>query len=106
MTPWIGTSGFQYPEWRGTFYPEKFPTAKMLPFYAERFSTSEINYTFYRIPNSKTIEGWDTSTPDHFRFALNPPQNVTHITKLRHCAELLNIFQRVLTGLSSKLGRT
>ncbi len=73
MTPWIGTSGFQYPEWRGTFYPEKFPTTKMLPFYAERFSTSEINYTFYRIPNSKTIEGWDTSTPEHFRFGLKHP---------------------------------
>ena len=67
----------------------------MLPFYAERFSTSEINYTFYRIPNSKTIEGWDTSTPEHFRFGLKAPQKVTHIAKLRDCAELLDIFQRV-----------
>jgi uncharacterized protein YecE (DUF72 family) len=104
MIPWIGTSGFQYPEWRGTFYPEKFPTAKMLPFYAERFPTSEINYTFYRIPNSKTIETWDHSTPEHFRFGLKAPQKVTHIAKLRNCAELLDVFQRVVSGLGSKLG--
>jgi uncharacterized protein YecE (DUF72 family) len=104
MTPWIGTSGFQYPEWRGTFYPEKFPTAKMLPFYAERFSTSEINYTFYRIPNSKTIEGWDASTPENFRFGLKAPQKVTHVAKLRDCAELLDVFQHVISGLGSKLG--
>jgi uncharacterized protein YecE (DUF72 family) len=104
MTPWIGTSGFQYPEWRGTFYPEKFPTTKMLPFYAERFSTSEINYTFYRIPNSKTIETWDSSTPEHFRFGLKAPQKVTHIAKLRDCAELLEVFERVVSGLGTKLG--
>ena len=104
MTPWIGTSGFQYPEWRGTFYPDKFPTAKMLPYYAERFSTSEINYTFYRIPNSKTIDGWDTATPEHFRFGLKAPQKVTHIAKLRNCAELLNVFERAASGLGSKLG--
>jgi uncharacterized protein YecE (DUF72 family) len=104
MTCWIGTSGFQYPEWRGTFYPEKFPTAKMLPFYAERFSTSEINYTFYRIPNSKTIEGWDSATPERFRFGLKAPQKVTHVARLRDCAELLDVFQRVVSRLGSKLG--
>ncbi|MBV8417331.1 MAG: DUF72 domain-containing protein [Verrucomicrobia bacterium] len=104
MTSWIGTSGFQYPEWRGTFYPEKFPTSKMLPFYAERFATSEINYTFYRIPNSKTIGGWDIATPEHFRFGLKAPQKVTHVAKLRDCAELLEVFQRVVSGLGSKLG--
>ena len=58
MNLWIGTSGFQYPEWKGTFYPEKFPTSKMLPYYAERFSSTEVNYTFRRIPSTKTIDGW------------------------------------------------
>jgi uncharacterized protein YecE (DUF72 family) len=104
MISWVGTSGFQYPEWRGTFYPEKFPAAKMLSFYAERFTTSEINYTFHRIPNSKTIQGWDTSTPEHFRFGLKAPQKITHYAKLRNCAELLEIFERVVSGLGSKLG--
>jgi uncharacterized protein YecE (DUF72 family) len=104
MISWIGTSGFQYPEWRGTFYPEKFPTAKMLPYYAERLSTTEINYTFYRIPNTKTIEGWDSSTPENFRFGLKAPQKVTHIAKLRDCQELMDVFQRVVSRLGSKLG--
>jgi hypothetical protein len=65
----IGTSGYNYPEWRGSFYPEKFPTGKMLPYYAERFSTVEINYTFYRMPNAKTIADWDAETPAEFSFA-------------------------------------
>ncbi len=104
MISWIGTSGFQYPEWRGTFYPDKFPPAKMLPYYAERFSTTEVNYTFYRIPNSKTIGTWDTSTPEHFRFGLKAPQKVTHIARLRNCQEHMGIFQRVVSGLGSKLG--
>ena len=58
MNHWIGTSGFQYPEWKGTFYPEDLPTSKMLPFYAEHFSTTEVNYSFRRIPSPKTIQNW------------------------------------------------
>ena len=58
MNLWIGTSGFQYAEWKGNFYPEDLPTAKMLPFYAERFATAEINYTFHRIPAQKTSMCW------------------------------------------------
>src|SRR5262245_41123358 len=51
MAFWVGTSGYNYPEWKGSFYPEKIQAAKMLPYYAERFPTVEINYTFYRMPN-------------------------------------------------------
>ena len=64
----IGTSGYNYPEWRGSFYPEKFPTAKMLAYYAERFNTVEVNYTFYRIPTAKLLEGWAQGTPEDFTF--------------------------------------
>ena len=52
----IGTSGYNYPEWRGSFYPEKFPTSKMLAYYAERFTTVEVNYTFYRMPTPALLE--------------------------------------------------
>jgi hypothetical protein len=104
MIPLVGTSGFQYTAWRGTFYPEKFPPAKMLQFYAERFPTTEINYTFYRIPNSKTMGGWDSASPEHFRFGLKAPQKVTHISKLQNCEEYMGIFQRVILGLGAKLG--
>ncbi len=104
MTSLIGTSGFQYPEWKGNFYPENLPTARMLPFYAERFSTTEINYSFRRVPSGKTIEGWSKSTPDDFRFSLKAPQRVTHFAKLRNCGEILDQFWRAISGLGLKLG--
>ena len=92
MKTWIGTSGFQYAEWKGTFYPEDLPAAKMLPFFAERLSTTEINYTFHRIPSEKTIENWKKLTPDNFRFALKAPQKITHFAKLRDCADNDRLF--------------
>jgi uncharacterized protein YecE (DUF72 family) len=104
MNFWIGTSGFQYTEWKGNFYPEDLPTAKMLPFYAGRFSSTEINYTFRRIPAPKTIENWRTLTPEEFRFALKAPQKITHWSKLRDCADTLEYFLKVVTGLGERLG--
>jgi uncharacterized protein YecE (DUF72 family) len=100
----IGTSGYNYPEWRGTFYPEKFPTGKMLPYYAERFSTVEINYTFYRMPNAKTIAGWDAETPAGFCFALKAPQRITHFARLRDVDEPLRYFLDTALTLGPKLG--
>ena len=58
LTLRVGTSGWNYPEWRGTFYPEKLPAAKMFAWYAERFRTVEVNATFYRMPSAKTVAGW------------------------------------------------
>lgn len=104
MELWIGTSGFQYAEWKGTFYPEKMPAGKMLPFYAERFSTTEINYTFHRIPSGKTIEGWFKATPERFKFALKAPQKVTHFARLRNCADTMRFFHQVVLDLETKLG--
>lgn len=104
MNLWIGTSGFQYAEWKGTFYPEKMPAAKMLPYYAERLSTTEINYSFYRIPSAKTIEGWYQATPARFKFSLKAPQKVTHWAKLRNCGDTLRFFHQVITDLEAKLG--
>ena len=95
MNIWIGTSGFQYAEWKGKFYPEDLATAKMLAFYAQQFSTTEINYTFRRIPSATTIENWKKLTPEKFRFALKAPQKITHFAKLRDCQDTLAYFFRV-----------
>ncbi len=76
----------------------------MLPFYAERFSTTEINYTFHRIPSPKTIEGWTGTTPEGFKFSLKGPQRVTHLSKLRNCADTIQYFVRCILGLGEKLG--
>lgn len=101
---WVGTSGFQYPEWKGSFYPRDLSTAKMLPFYAERFSTTEINYGFYRIPSAKTLTAWHAETPPTFQFSLKAPQEITHKRKLRNCGEVLGSFREVLGSLNWKLG--
>ncbi|MEO8440706.1 MAG: DUF72 domain-containing protein [Spartobacteria bacterium] len=104
MKSWIGTSGFQYAEWKGTFYPDNLVAAKMLPYFAERLSTTEINYTFHRIPSDKTIENWKALTPEHFRFALKAPQKITHYAKLRDCQDTLAYFCRVVVSLGPRLG--
>jgi uncharacterized protein YecE (DUF72 family) len=104
MKFWIGTSGFQYAEWKGNFYPEDLPAAKMLSFYAERLSTTEINYTFHRIPAAKTIDNWKAQTPEEFRFALKAPQKITHWSKLRDCADTLGYFCKVISGLGERQG--
>lgn len=100
----IGTSGYNYPEWRGSFYPVKFPANKMLAYYAERFDTVEVNYTFYRMPTEKLLNGWSKGTPDGFTFTLKAPRRITHDSKLRHCEDLTEAFVRIAATLGSKLG--
>lgn len=104
MGLWVGTSGYAYPEWRGSFYPEKMQTAKMLPYYAERFPTVEINNTFYRMPNAKVLEGWSAQTPEHFKLTLKAPQRITHQKRLRDCADDVKYFLEVAATLGPKLG--
>ena len=99
----VGTSGYNYPEWRGTFYPEKFSTDKMLAYYAERFPTVEINYTFYRMPTEKLLAGWAAGTPDSFTFTLKAPRRITHDAKLQRCEDTLQAFCRTAKTLGPKL---
>src|SRR5262249_20857616 len=104
MTIWVGTSGYNYPEWKGSFYPEKLPTARMLPYYAQAFTTVEINYTFYRTPTARILEGWSRQTPDRFKFTLKAPQRITHEARLRDCADQLLHFLETAATLGTKLG--
>ena len=104
MRIWVGTSGYNYPEWRGSFYPAKLPAGRMLEYYAERFTTVEINYTFYRVPNEKILAGWSRETPPAFRLTLKAPERITHIAKLQDCGELLQYFLRTAATLGPKLG--
>ena len=101
---WVGTSGYNYPEWKGSFYPEKLPSAKMLPYYAERFPTVEINYTFYRAPNEKILDGWSKATPERFKLTLKAPKRITHDARLRDCADRVQQFLDTAAGLGPKLG--
>lgn len=100
----VGTSGYNYPEWKGHFYPTTLSAAKMLPYYAERFSTVEINYTFYRMPTEKLLAGWHAATPPAFAFTLKAPKRITHEARLRNCGDALRQFLDVAGTLGPKLG--
>ena len=102
---WIGTSGYNYPEWKGSFYPADLPAAKMLPFYAARFPTVEINYTFYRMPTEKLVAGWAAQTPSPFKLTLKAPRRITHDSRLKNCGELVDAFCRVAGTLERQAGR-
>lgn len=102
----IGTSGYNYPEWKGSFYPADLPTAKMLPYYADRFATVEINYTFYRMPTPKVVAGWAVQVPSEFRFTLKAPRRITHDKRLRaaEVADPLRAFIAAARELGPRLG--
>ena len=94
MNLWIGTSGYNYPEWRGSFYPEKWPAAQMLPYYSARFRTVEINNTFYRLPKESVLQNWAEQVPAEFRFVLKAPQRITHVKRLKDAgAEVEYLFR-------------
>ncbi|HJZ99606.1 MAG TPA: DUF72 domain-containing protein [Candidatus Solibacter sp.] len=100
----IGTSGWHYAHWRGPFYPERFPAAKMLEFYAERFDTVELNNTFYRLPPEGAAAEWKRGAPPGFLFAAKGSRFLTHMKKLRDDGSgIENFFSRV-EGLGRKLG--
>ena len=67
MATWVGTSGYNYPEWKGSFYPSDLAAAKMLTYYAARFPTVEINYTFRTLPSASTVENWIAAKNFHLR---------------------------------------
>jgi uncharacterized protein YecE (DUF72 family) len=98
----IGTSGYNYPEWKGSFYPDTLPSSRMLGYYADRFSTVEINYTFYRMPTEKVVAAWAAGTPDRFSFALKAPRRITHDARLRDCADAVTRFCTVASSLGDK----
>jgi uncharacterized protein YecE (DUF72 family) len=88
----VGTSGYAYPAWRGVFYPPGLPEREMLAYYGTRFSTVEINYTFYRLPSERSIREWGGQVPAGFQFALKLSQKITHVRRLRDCEDLLERF--------------
>jgi uncharacterized protein YecE (DUF72 family) len=104
MDAWIGTSGFQYPEWKGRFYPAEFSAGRMLPFYAAHFCTTEINYTFRRIPSEQALAHWSQQTPPHFKFSFKAPQSITHFARLRACAKTIKLFNRTISQIDDKAG--
>jgi len=101
---WVGTSGYNYPEWKGSFYPAGLAAAKMLPFYAARLPTVEINYTFYRMPTEKIVTGWAAQVPSPYKLTLKAPRRISHDSRLKDCGDLVKGFCQVAGALGDKLG--
>lgn len=102
----VGTSGYDYDAWTGTFYPEELKKKERLAFYAARLGAVEINASFYRKPSVATLEKWGAQAPESFRFALKGWQRVSHMKRLRDCEELVQAFTTSARALGQKLGPT
>ena len=100
----VGTSGFAYKEWKGAFYPSDLPASGMLPYYADRFHTVEINSTFYRLPSEDALLAWAEAVPEEFTFAFKAPQTITHRKRLREVDEPVERFLSVIGTLGARLG--
>jgi uncharacterized protein YecE (DUF72 family) len=101
---YVGTSGWNYREWRGSFFPADLPTKRWLSFYASRFNSVEINYTFYRLPTKETCEAWYRQTPAKFRFVVKASRYITHIKRLREARQSWSDFLERVLVLKEKLG--
>ncbi len=102
----IGTSGWSYPTWKPTFYPEKLPAKRFLEFYSTRLNAVELNATFRRMPTASAIAGWVGNTTPDFRFAAKAHQSITHFKRLKGAEESLRFFLQSLEPMrqSGKLG--
>ncbi len=104
-TLYLGTSGFAYDEWmHGVFYPEGLKARERLSYFAERFNSVEINYTFRRFPTEKTLTAWREQTPERFRFTLKANQRITHSKRLADADEDVRDFLRIAETLGERLG--
>ncbi len=100
----VGTSGWQYPHWRGPFYPPGLPPSDWFAFYAERFGSVEINASFYRRPTQKAVARWKSAAPDGFVFAVKAHRGITHFKKLKNAGQAVADFLEAVSGLGKALG--
>jgi uncharacterized protein YecE (DUF72 family) len=100
----IGTSGWHYKHWVGTFYPDKTPPSKQFAYYSSVFDTVELNNPFYRLPARETFAKWKRESPKDFLFAVKANRYITHMKKLDDVEESLNTFLKHASALENKLG--
>jgi uncharacterized protein YecE (DUF72 family) len=104
MKIYVGTSGYSYKEWKGSFYPAELPDGDMLSYYGGRFNTVEINNTFYRLPTAKLLASWAAQVPEGFRFTLKASRKITHEKRLKEAQEETDYLVRTALGLDGRLG--
>ncbi len=100
----VGTSGYSYAEWKGSFYPEKLAGKKMLEFYAQHFDTVELNATFYRMPTEQLLAGFAREVGDNFTFVIKAPRRLSHGKAWSEQPEDFAHFITVAKTLGARLG--
>jgi len=100
----LGTIGWSYNFWKGSFYPQKTTSKSFLAYYATQFDTVEVDSTFYRIPTSQAIINWKNETPQDFTFSLKFPGKITHVKMLKDCQTETRLFLDRTKLLGEKLG--
>jgi uncharacterized protein YecE (DUF72 family) len=100
----IGTSGWHYKHWKGTYYPADIKDADQFSLYAQQFSTVEINNSFYKLPTPHTFTNWRKAAPKGFTFAVKASRYLTHMVKLKADKQSLRKFFTRATKLEEKLG--
>lgn len=106
MRYFIGTSGWNYDDWKGRFYPEDLPSSRWLEYFVQHFSTVEINFSFYKWPDREQFAKWAQETPDDFIFAVKASRYLTHRKKLKDPAQPIERTIASVRGLGDKLGPT
>ena len=101
---YVGTSGYSYKEWKGSFYPEKISTKDMLSYYASRLQAVELNNTFYRLPQKSMVESWKSQVPDNFRFSVKASQRITHFKRLKEAGSETKFMLETVSALEDRLG--
>ena len=104
MKFWVGTSGYSYKEWKGTFYPEKLPDKEMLNYYSEKLQAVEINNTFYRMPKESMLENWAEQVPKNFQFALKASRRISHQKRLKEVEGETEYLFKTAATLEKRLG--
>jgi uncharacterized protein YecE (DUF72 family) len=100
----IGTMGWSYDFWAGSFYPKDLAPENYLSEYAKHFDTVELDNTFYRIPSKDTVANWRDHTPKDFVFSVKFPRRITHEKMLRDCEDIVRVFLERVSLLQDKLG--
>jgi uncharacterized protein YecE (DUF72 family) len=104
MTLYVGTSGYSYKQWKGSFYPEKISANEMLSYYASRLPAVELNNSYYRLPERSTFETWRRQTPENFRFSVKAPRSITLYRRLKGVGAQTKQMLDTVAALEDRLG--
>ncbi len=104
MKLYEGTSGFSYPKWKGSFYPDKLAQKNFLEYYSNQLAAVEINNTFYRMPKAELLEKWAETVPEEFRFVLKANRRISHFQRLVDCEDNVDYLVKMARALGQRRG--